>query len=70
MLTHHMPTYLSVGSSQKKFYTGCLTLCFFVLLTFLLPTRTLYAAADITSANDCDLAVEIIAAPYAVVDSS
>lgn len=70
MLTHHMPTYLSVGSSQKKFYTGCFILCFVFVLTFLLPPRTLYAAADITSANACDLAIEIIAAPYAVVDSN
>lgn len=71
MLPYQQPTYLSIGATEKNAYATPLILCFVFMIVLLLPAHTLYAApvADIAS-KDCGLAIEIIAAPYAVVDSN
>lgn len=70
MITHRVLTYLSPDVTKKTFYTLQVALLLLLFAAPLLPTPMLYAADDLQAADSCDLTVEIIAAPNAVVDSN
>lgn len=70
MSAPHRLTHL-LGNSTKNHSPRLRIALLLVLLIMLsLPTRTLYAAPAIENTATCNLAIEIIAAPYAVVDSN
>lgn len=70
MITHYVLTYLSPDVTKKTFYTLQIALLLLLFAAPLLPAPTLYAAADLQATDSCDLVIEIIAAPNAVVDSN
>lgn len=56
--------------TKKLFNSLQIALWLMLLVMWAQPAPTVYAAPASNAANTCDLAIEIIAAPYAVVDSN
>ncbi len=70
MFTRHVLTYLPPDTRKKTFYPLLIALWLLLFAVPLLPGHTLYAVADEQDVDTCNLTIEIIAAPYAVVDSN